>query len=710
VKSIKILKSSRSPLTLALLMACGLICRGAFAQAEDLTWIGAVNGDWDGISMNWATNGSTTADRVFVTGDDVRFDDNGQALAVGLAAEVDPGVITVDSSLDYTFTNTLLGAIGGSASRVKSGSGTLTMGATSNTYTGPTVIKQGTLVLAGSGVSLGSGPITNSGTLLFSSAMVVSNTIAGTGNIIKSGGTVTFLGANSMNASNITLLSGTTQFGPGALGSSTNILLTGGSSRTTFEMLGAGSDIGLAVQMTINGVDAVNNLAQIICATNAMWNGHIHLQNCNLQFTGHNVAGAAGEIINGAIDGFTTNSIALAGGGTNNYFAAPVNTPGQSGLAKSQSGWWWISGTDSSYNRVAILGNGAGRLRLLNDNALATNSYFYLAGVNCGLDLLGHNQTFHGLSSTNDLVTVNNSIIGNGSADGTPARLTILPGVSPDLGTNMTYSGRIRNADTGGANTGSRLSLTVDVGAGGSLTLNGVGLAYTGDTTLKSGTLIFTGTAVHPANAAYVDLEDGTTLDVSGSSTPFLQVNNRLQGNGTFNIIGDLNLRPPSTTELKLNKSGSVLTNDMVNVTGLIQFNGTLQLDVTASPALTESDSFHLFNAAGGYSFGFTNIVPATPGSGLAWDTNTLATDGILRIMATAPVVNPNPTNLVTSVSGTNLTVSWPADHTGWRLQAQTNAGLSTNWVDVDGSTLTNQILLPIDPANGSVFLRMIYP
>jgi fibronectin type 3 domain-containing protein len=56
---------------------------------------------------------------------------------------------------------------------------------------------------------------------------------------------------------------------------------------------------------------------------------------------------------------------------------------------------------------------------------------------------------------------------------------------------------------------------------------------------------------------------------------------------------------------------------------------------------------------------------------------------------------------------------NWPADHTGWRLQAQTNApgaGLGTNWVTVSGSTGTNAIAIPVGNTNGSVFFRLVYP
>jgi hypothetical protein len=64
-------------------------------------------------------------------------------------------------------------------------------------------------------------------------------------------------------------------------------------------------------------------------------------------------------------------------------------------------------------------------------------------------------------------------------------------------------------------------------------------------------------------------------------------------------------------------------------------------------------------------------------------------------------------------VSGSQLNLSWPADHTGWRLQVQTNSasvGLRTNWSDVAGSTTVNNVSVTINPVNGCVFYRLIYP
>ena len=56
------------------------------------------------------------------------------------------------------------------------------------------------------------------------------------------------------------------------------------------------------------------------------------------------------------------------------------------------------------------------------------------------------------------------------------------------------------------------------------------------------------------------------------------------------------------------------------------------------------------------------------------------------------------------------IQIFWPADHTGWRLQMQTNSLAGTNWPTVLGSMFTNQFVSPLDLASGSVFFRLAYP
>ena len=78
-----------------------------------------------------------------------------------------------------------------------------------------------------------------------------------------------------------------------------------------------------------------------------------------------------------------------------------------------------------------------------------------------------------------------------------------------------------------------------------------------------------------------------------------------------------------------------------------------------------------------------------------------------------APLPSNQPTNLVMQAGVVQLQLSWPQDHLGWRLQIQTNslsAGLGTNWTTVPNSTNVNQAILAINPTNGSVFLRLVYP
>jgi len=71
------------------------------------------------------------------------------------------------------------------------------------------------------------------------------------------------------------------------------------------------------------------------------------------------------------------------------------------------------------------------------------------------------------------------------------------------------------------------------------------------------------------------------------------------------------------------------------------------------------------------------------------------------------------PPQLGLAINTNQIQFNWPMDHTGWELQSQTNAintGLSTNWLTIPGTDATNQALVPVNPANGSVFFRLIYP
>ncbi|HEY4414306.1 MAG TPA: autotransporter-associated beta strand repeat-containing protein, partial [Verrucomicrobiae bacterium] len=249
---------------------------------------------------------------------------------------------------------------------------------------------------------------------------------------------------------------------------------------------------------------------------------------------------------------------------------------------------------------------------------------------------------------------------------------------------------------------------------------------YTGSTLVSTGTvaLVNTGSILASTN---LTVSAGATLSASGRTDGQLALASGQNLNGFGTVAGNLaanigsTVAPGSTatigtltvngsatlggmTTVKIDKTGN--TRDLLTAAGAMNYGGTLNV-VALTGAFALNDSFKVFNGTS-YSGSFT-INPATPGSGLIWDTSSLNLNGTLKV---ASAVNTTPTNIVVVVSGGNLNLSWPPDHTGWRLQVQTNSlttGLGTNWVDVPGSAATNAISIPVNPTNGAVFYRMAY-
>lgn len=231
--------------------------------------------------------------------------------------------------------------------------------------------------------------------------------------------------------------------------------------------------------------------------------------------------------------------------------------------------------------------------------------------------------------------------------------------------------------------------------AAGQLTLSGAS-SYTGPTGIAGGTLDVEG--VLGTTTIFV-----TNGILSGSGVikgPVLVFNTGRFSPGAMTVSNALSL----TTTMTVNVNASANTNSFVRGLTGISLGGALTVSNVAG-SLNAANAFKIFDSVS-YTNGFASITPA-PGPNLAWNTNTLTTDGTLRIVSTVP------TQLTASLAANALQVSWPGDHTGWRLQTQTNAittGLGTNWIDVADSTLTNQMSLPIDPAAPCTFVRLIYP
>jgi hypothetical protein len=163
-----------------------------------------------------------------------------------------------------------------------------------------------------------------------------------------------------------------------------------------------------------------------------------------------------------------------------------------------------------------------------------------------------------------------------------------------------------------------------------------------------------------------------------------------------------LTLQAGSTTRIELNKAA--LTNDQVRVVGALTYGGSLVV-TNLGGTLWAGDSFRLFNASSTSGFFTATNLPALP-NGFNWNWNPAS--GTLDITSTVAL---NPTNVTPCLAGATLELSWPADHTGWRVE--TNAvdiADANSWFTLAGSATTNQMFLPVDGAAPQVFFRLVFP
>jgi fibronectin-binding autotransporter adhesin len=291
------------------------------------------------------------------------------------------------------------------------------------------------------------------------------------------------------------------------------------------------------------------------------------------------------------------------------------------------------------------------------------------------------------------------------------------------LNTSAEYDGAI--TDTHGI---------VKVGTG-AWTLTSGNLSYSGQTTVSNGVLVLSGSATLP-NSTPIGISAPGKLDVSAAGTLSVGAAQTLQGNGTINgslafngggtltvgfsnaigtftVTNSIDLSAGPTVQMELNRTDANGKNDLLAAGTTLTYGGTL--DVTnIGPALHVGDTFKLFSAATlAGNFSAINL-PTIDANNMAYTwSNNLSGAGTITVLTAVPAVNTTPTNITFTVSGMSLIMSWPADHTGWRLLAQTNApgvGLTTNWFSVAGAASTNSVVFPIAPNGGTAFFRMVYP
>jgi hypothetical protein len=217
--------------------------------------------------------------------------------------------------------------------------------------------------------------------------------------------------------------------------------------------------------------------------------------------------------------------------------------------------------------------------------------------------------------------------------------------------------------------------------------------------TLASGAVLDAGTL--PSGLSLVSHQ---TLGGSGSVSGNLTIGSgaMLSPANSFGIItfgNNLTLAPGSDTLLEV--SPAPLTNDLVRVLGTLTYGGNLILTNLSSSPYAAGDAFQLFAAAASTG-GEVRIFPETPGPSLVWDPSSLATTGVLRVIAgsTPQFTTAKLLGGRVSISGTGGVTNgtyYILSSTNCDLPAGQWTRIATNYFDANGNfSFTNSISLSV--------------
>ena len=560
------------------------------SPANGVVWTGAESNVWEYQTLNWTLNNEPTT---FVANDGITFGDNASNTTVKVPELMPFKRAEITGTKTYTFQGD--GGFSGEGMLVKNGTGKLVLSTTKSDYTGATVINEGTVTvkeLADAGIvsSIGAASADAENFKIGKATLIIDNT-----------NTSTNRGITLTDTATISIASGTSSLKGIIKGDGT--LLKAGSGQLNITYAGTNAWAGTILQAGTLAMGA--------------WNTTFGKATSPIHVTGNSTIVMFDVNSSSTMPNFQ-NVLTIDEGKTLTFY-----TPSR------------------GYIRGSLLGKGTIRM-----------SFPYVRG-----DVSTNVSNFEGIY---DVITSNCRFVqamnfekatlkletgayasGNKSGSGDEVNYTHKVGSlqgTGTLGTGTWNVGYLGNNDTfAGSFNG---NATINKYGDGTWTLSG---ASAGPLNIYAGEVSATNTSA-PVTTGTITVRSGATLSGTGQvQTVTVQKGGTIGAGkstsaavGTLTVKGNLTLNSGAILRVRTRSTATRTTTDAFNVAGNIRLTSPIieVSELNTDYSYVDDAELKVFTGNGKITIsGDITILPEKPKAGWLWDTSSLATDGIIRIV-----------------------------------------------------------------------------